>query len=97
MEPLGGVPSFQLEPILKEDPADRTIPTTYQLESSQHKDGKERKERSGLRSDTPTFELEQMTDHPADTERTFDCVSIFISKEVYVRSSKVRLGHSIIS
>jgi hypothetical protein len=98
VEPLGGVPSFQLEPILKEDPADRTNSTTYQLESSQRQDGTEPNERSGLRSDAPSFELEEMTDdHPADTERTFDCVSIFISKEVYVRSSKVRLGHFNIS
>jgi hypothetical protein len=79
---LGGAATYQLEHILKEHPADRTIPTTYQLESSQHKDGKERKERSGLRSDAPSFELEEMTDHPADTERTFDCVSIFIDMEI---------------
>ena len=80
MEPLGGVPSFQLEPILKEDPADGTNSTTYQLESSQRQDGTEPKERSGLRSDVLSFKLGEMTDHPADTERTFDCVSIFILK-----------------
>ena len=94
---MDGAATFQLEPILKEDPADRTNSTTSELESFQHQDGTEPKERSGQRSDAPSFELEGMTDHPADTERTFDCVSIFISKEVYVRSSQVRLGHSIIS
>jgi hypothetical protein len=84
-EPLGGVPSFQLEPILKEDPADGTNSTTYQLESSQRQDGTEPKERSGLRSVALSFELEEMTDHLVETERTFDCVSIFIFKEVWVR------------
>jgi hypothetical protein len=79
---LGGAGTFQLEPILKEDPADRTNSTSSELESFQHKDVKEPKERSGLRSDSPTFELEEMRDHPVDTERTFDCVSIFIFKEV---------------
>jgi hypothetical protein len=77
-EPLDGAATFQLEPILKEDLADRTNSTTPELESFQHKDGTEPKKRSGLRSDAPTFELEEMTDHPVDTERTFDCVSIFI-------------------
>jgi hypothetical protein len=94
---LGGAATYQLEHIPKEHPADRTNSTTYQLESSQRQDGTEPKERSGLRSDVLSFKLGEMTDHPADTERTFDCVSIFISKEVYVRSSQVRLGHSIIS
>jgi hypothetical protein len=79
---LGGAATFQLEPIPKEDPADRTNSTTFQLESSQHQDDKKPKERSGLRSDLPNFDLEEMTDHPADTKRTFDCVSIFIFKEV---------------
>ncbi len=34
------------------------------------------------RSDIPTFKLEEMTDHPVDTDRTFDCVSIFIDMEI---------------
>ena len=84
---MGGNPSFQLEPNLKEDPADRTISTTFQLESSQHQDVKEPKERSGLRSDALSFELEEMTDHPVDIERTFECVSIHTSKELKVRFS----------
>ncbi len=82
---MDGTATFQLEPILKEDPADRTNSTTSELESFQHKDVKEPKERSGLRSDAPTFGLKEMTDHPVDTERTFDCVSIFIFKEIWVR------------
>jgi hypothetical protein len=82
---LGTAATFQLEPILKEDPADRAKSTTSELESFQHQDGMEPQERSGLRSATPTFGLKEMTDHPVDTERTFDCVSIFIFKEVWVR------------
>jgi hypothetical protein len=77
---LDGAAAFQLEPILKEDPADRTNSTTSELESFQHKDVKEPTGRSGLRSDTPSFELEEISDHTVDTERTFDCVSIFILK-----------------
>ena len=85
MEPLGTAATFQLEPILKEDPADRTNSTTSEFGSSQHQDGTEPQERSGLRSDPPTLELEEMTDPPVDTERTFGCVSIFIFKEFWVR------------
>jgi hypothetical protein len=84
---LGGVATFQLEPIPKEDPADRTNSTTFQLESSQHQDVREPKERSGLRSDVPTFDLVEMTDHLVENESTFDCVSTFTSKELKDRFS----------
>ena len=75
---MDGAATFQLEPILKKDPAyiAKSIPS--EIELFHRKDVKEPKERSRLRSGTPTFQLEEISDHPADTERTFDCVSIFI-------------------
>jgi hypothetical protein len=82
---LSGVAAFQLEPNLKEELADRTNSTTFQLESSHYQDGTEPKERSALRSDAPTFGLEVIPEHSVDTERTFGCVSIFISMEIKLR------------
>ena len=79
---MSGVPTFQLEPTLKEELADRTNSTSFQLESSHYQDGTEPKVNSGLRSDAPTFGLEVITEHSVDTERTFSCVSIFISMEI---------------